>query len=199
MHEELPTVTSVEDVRVLAERAHAGQVDKIGVEYFAHVQAVAAGLAPFGDDLVMVGLLHDVIEDTDWTAERLLAAGVPGRVVSIVEAVTNQDGVAYEDKIRRITRDPLATLVKIADNAHNSRPDRAAQLPAAKRDRLAAKYRAARAELWPAARPSDIETIVRIVNPALLTELDEHVANTAAASPAAGGSAVSAVASPQGR
>ncbi len=173
MHEELPTVTSVDDVRALAELAHAGQVDKIGTAYFEHVQAVAAGLAPFGDDLVMAGLLHDVVEDTDWTAERLLAAGVPGRVVAIVEAVTNQDGVPYQDKIRRITRDPLATLVKIADNAHNSRPDRASRLPAAKRDRLAAKYRAARAELWPAARRSDIEAIVRIVNPALLTELGE--------------------------
>ncbi|WP_232792167.1 HD domain-containing protein [Actinacidiphila yeochonensis] len=183
MHDDLPTVTSVDDVRALAELAHAGQVDKIGTAYFTHVQAVADGLAPFGDDLVMAGLLHDVVEDTAWTAERLLAAGVPGRVVAIVEAVTNQDGVPYEDKIRRITRDPLATLVKIADNAHNSRPDRAAQLPAAKRDRLAAKYRAARAELWPAAHRSDIEAIVRIVNPALLTELGEHVAGAPATDP----------------
>ncbi|MFE1190131.1 HD domain-containing protein [[Kitasatospora] papulosa] len=183
MHEELPTGTTVDDVRALAERAHAGQVDKIGVVYFAHVQAVAAGLASFGDDLVMAGLLHDVIEDTDWTAERLLAAGVPGPVVAIVEMVTNQDGVPYEDKIRRITRDPLATLVKIADNAHNSRADRAAQLPAAQRDRLAAKYRAARSELWPAARRDDIEAIVRIVNPALLTELNDHVANTSTTMP----------------
>ncbi|MFK0142523.1 HD domain-containing protein [Streptomyces murinus] len=180
MHEELPTAISVDDVRALAELAHAGQVDKIGTAYFTHVQAVADGLAPFGDDLVMAGLLHDVVEDTDWTAERLLAARVPARVVAIVEAVTNQDGVPYEDKIRRITRDPLATLVKIADNAHNSRPDRAAQLPPAKRERLAAKYRAARAELWPAARRSDIAAIVRIVNPALLAELDEHVARTSA-------------------
>ncbi|WP_254403471.1 HD domain-containing protein [Streptomyces anulatus] len=183
MHDELPPLASVDDVRALAERAHAGQVDKIGVAHFAHVQAVAAGLAPFGDTLVMAGLLHDVVEDTDWTVERLLAAGVPGPVVTIVEAVTNQEGVRYEDKIRRITRDPLATLVKIADNAHNSRADRAAQLPAAKRDRLSAKYRAARAELWPSASRSDVEAIARIVNPALLTELDEHLADTSSTTP----------------
>ncbi|MEO3976721.1 HD domain-containing protein [Streptomyces sp. CAU 1734] len=174
MHEEALSVTSVGDVRLLAERAHAGQTDKIGVPYIAHVHAVAAGLAPFGDELVMAGLLHDVVEDTGWTAEHLLAAGVPGPVVAIVEVVTNEDGVPYEDKIRRIARDPHATLVKIADNAHNSRADRAARLPAAKRERLAAKYRAARGELWPAARREDIEAIVRIVNPALLTELDDH-------------------------
>ncbi|MFC9035188.1 HD domain-containing protein [Streptomyces arboris] len=181
MHDELPPLVSVDDVRALAEGAHAGQVDKIGVAYFAHVQAVAAGLAPFDDTLVMAGLLHDVVEDTDWTVERLLAAGVPSPVVTIVETVTNQEGVRYKDKIRRITRDPLATLVKIADNAHNSRADRAAQLPAAKRDRLAAKYRGARAELWPSASRGDVEAIVRIVNAALLTELDEHLADTSSA------------------
>jgi (p)ppGpp synthase/HD superfamily hydrolase len=93
--------------------------------------------------------------------------------VEIVQAVTNQAGMPYEEKIRRITADPQATLVKIADNAHNSHPDRAAQLPPDKRDRLAAKYRSARAALWPAANRRDIETIVRIVNPSLLVELDE--------------------------
>jgi (p)ppGpp synthase/HD superfamily hydrolase len=93
------------------------------------VRAVAAGLAPFGDELVMAGLLHDIIEDTDWTADRLLEEGIPPRVVSAVEAVTNQRGMPYEEKIRRIVRDSDATLVKIADNAHNSRPDRAAQTP----------------------------------------------------------------------
>ncbi|MCX4826598.1 HD domain-containing protein [Streptomyces sp. NBC_01142] len=173
---------SVSEVAVLAEGAHAGQVDKIGVPYIEHVRAVAAGLAPFGDELVMAGLLHDIVEDTDWTAEKLLGTGIPARVVEIVEAVTNQAGVAYEEKIRRITDDPSATLVKIADNAHNSHPDRAAQLPADKRERLAAKYRTARAALWPAASRSDIEAIVRIVNPALLAELDEHCPGTPAPS-----------------
>ncbi|MFF4161533.1 HD domain-containing protein [Streptomyces sp. NPDC001678] len=164
---------SVSEVAVLAGRAHAGQVDKVGVPYIEHVHAVAAGLAPFGDELVMAGLLHDILEDTDWTAEQLLETGVPARVVEIVQAVTNQAGMPYEEKVRRITADPQATLVKIADNAHNSHPDRAAQLPADKRERLATKYHAARAALWPAADRRDIETIVRIVNPALLVELEE--------------------------
>ncbi|MEW2576729.1 HD domain-containing protein [Streptomyces syringium] len=167
-------MTSVIEVDFLADRAHAGQVDKIGVPYIEHVRAVAAGLAPFGDELVMAGLLHDIIEDTDWTAGQLRAAGVPVRVVEIVEAVTNQPGTSYAGRIQRITGDAQATLVKIADNAHNSHPDRAARLSPDKRARLADKYRAARAVLWPFARRDDIEAIVRIVNPSLLTELDEH-------------------------
>ncbi|KQX27539.1 phosphohydrolase [Streptomyces sp. Root63] len=166
---------TVAEVDALASAAHAGQVDKIGVPYIKHVRAVAAGLAPFGDHLVMAGLLHDVIEDTDWTAERLREAGVPDHVVALVEAVTNERGVPYEEKVARITgRGRGAVRLKIADNAHNSHPDRAAQLPEEKRTRLAAKYRAARDILWPAADDRDIETIVRIVNPSLLDELRER-------------------------
>ncbi|MFG2211973.1 HD domain-containing protein [Streptomyces sp. NPDC048638] len=172
---------SVSEVAALAEAAHARQVDKIGVPYFEHVRAVAVGLESFGDELVMAGLLHDVVEDTDWTAEQLLAAGIPARVVEIVEAVTNQTGMSYEEKIRRITADPQATLVKISDNAHNSHPARAAQLPADKQERLAVKYRSARAALWPAASRADIEAIVKIVNPSLLGELEAHAGTSTAA------------------
>ncbi|MFI8766639.1 HD domain-containing protein [Streptomyces sp. R-07] len=159
------------EVDELADRAHAGQVDKIGVPYIAHVRAVAAGLEPIGPHLAMAGLLHDVIEDTEWTSERLRAAGIPSRVVALVEAVTNDPDTAYEEKLRRIARDPEAVLVKIADNAHNSRADRAAALPPEQRERLAAKYRAARDVLWPAADPERIATILRVVNPGLLHEL----------------------------
>jgi (p)ppGpp synthase/HD superfamily hydrolase len=137
---------------------------------------VAGGLVPFGERLVMAGLLHDVIEDTDWTAERLRDAGVPSDVVSVVEAVTNQPGVPYEEKIRRIAGDRDAVLVKISDNAHNSRPDRAARLPEEKRARLAAKYRAARDVLWAAVDDRDIAAVVTIVNPSLLEELRERSA-----------------------
>ncbi|MEU3607558.1 HD domain-containing protein [Streptomyces sp. NPDC035033] len=164
----MKTLAEVDD---LAERAHAGQVDKVGVPYVEHVRAVAAGLAPFGVELAMAGLLHDVVEDTSWTAGELRAAGIPERVVRLVEAVTHEPGVSYEEKIRRIVRDPDATLVKIADNAHNSRADRAAGLAPEQRERLAAKYRAARRELWAAADPAHVTAILRIVNPELLAEL----------------------------
>ncbi|CAM5264086.1 HD domain-containing protein [Streptomyces badius] len=166
---------NVAEVDALASAAHAGQVDKIGVPYIEHVRAVAAGLAPFGDHLVMAGLLHDVIEDTDWTADGLRNAGVPDHVVALVEAVTNERGVPYEEKVARITgRGRDAVLLKVADNAHNSRPDRAVKLLEEQRTRLAAKYRAARDILWPAVEDRDIETIVRIVNPSLLDELRER-------------------------
>jgi (p)ppGpp synthase/HD superfamily hydrolase len=171
-------VKTVEEVDALVGGAHAGQVDKIGVPYVEHVRAVAAGLAPFGPDLQIAGLLHDIIEDTDWTAAQLRSVGVSDHVVALVEAVTNQRGVPYEEKVVRITgAGREAVLLKIADNAHNSCPDRAAQLPDDKRVRLAAKYRTARDILWPAATVKDIKRIVTIVNPSLLVELQERQAS----------------------
>jgi (p)ppGpp synthase/HD superfamily hydrolase len=162
---------TVADVDALAERAHAGQLDKNGVAYIEHVRAVGRGLAPFGPYAQMAGLLHDVLEDTDWTPGRLRAAGVPAVVVDTVVAVTKVPGISYDEMIRAIAAKPRATLVKISDNAHNSLPDRALGLSAPDRERLAAKYRAARRVLWPAAPRLDVATIVGRVNPSLLVEL----------------------------
>jgi (p)ppGpp synthase/HD superfamily hydrolase len=162
---------TVTQVAQIARTAHLEQTDKIGVPYYHHVHAVAQGLAPFGPELEMAGYLHDIIEDTDWTSEQLWDMGVPERTLRAVEAVTNERGVSYKEKISKILMNPDAVLVKIADNAHNSRADRAAQLPREKRERLALKYSDARRTLWLAAYPADIATIVKIVNPDLLEEL----------------------------
>ncbi|WP_431677145.1 HD domain-containing protein [Kitasatospora sp. KL5] len=166
----MPELT-LADVDALAAEAHAGQVDKIGAPYVEHVRAVAAGLAPFGTGLQMAALLHDVLEDTPLTADDLLRAGVPFGVVATVRRVTRVSGVAYSAMLEQIATDHSATLVKIADNAHNSVAERAARLDEADRRRLADRYRAARRVLWPAAAPADVRTIVGIVNPALLDEL----------------------------
>lgn len=66
----------------IALRAYAGKTDKAGCEYIHHPLRV---MAKMKTDLEMsVALLHDVIEDSDITAEQLLAEGIP---VEVVEAV----------------------------------------------------------------------------------------------------------------
>lgn len=161
------------EVYRLAQQIHAGQKDKIGVAYIEHVHAVALGLEPFGLELQMAGLLHDSIEDGDgWTAEKLLEVGVQSRVVPIVEAVTNEPGLPYAEKISRITASREATLVKTADNAHNSREDRLARMDDEEaRSRRREKYRKARQKLWPAVEKDEVRKILEIVNPGLLGEL----------------------------
>jgi (p)ppGpp synthase/HD superfamily hydrolase len=159
-------------VDAIAAEAHAGQVDKIGVPYIEHPRAVAAGLAPFGVGMQMAGLLHDVLEDTEVTPRQLLDWGVPLAMVDTVQRVSNQHGEDYERKLTKIAMHYGPCLVKLADNAHNSHPDRTAQLTGDKRARLAAKYAGARAILWPAVPREDVAAILRIVNPSLLGELE---------------------------
>jgi (p)ppGpp synthase/HD superfamily hydrolase len=162
----------VEQVAMLAIGAHGGQVDRIGVPYREHLRSVAEGLEPFGPMVVMAGWLHDILEDTAWTAEGLREAGVSARVVEVVGLVSRLEGQSYEDMITRIVRDPVATLVKIADNAHNSRPERAARITdESERHRLEERYRSARRILWPATTSDNVITIVSRVNPALLAEV----------------------------
>lgn len=158
----------IEEVRKLATTLHDGQTDKIGEPYINHVLAVAHGLAPFGTELEMAGLLHDVIEDTDMTADGLRELGVPDQVVSVVEAVTRTAGEPYKTKILTISRNPWACLVKIADNAHNTRADRSSKLSHRQRSRMGNRYAKAREVLWAQARPEDVRTIVSRVNPDLL-------------------------------
>jgi (p)ppGpp synthase/HD superfamily hydrolase len=153
----------------LAITAHAGQVDKNGMPYREHLRAVADGLEPFGPRLQMAGWLHDVLEDTAMTSAGLLDAGVPAEVVAIVERLTRDPAQEYLEMIRQVAQDESATLVKIADNAHNSRPDRQAALG---EPRLERRYRQARAILWPATTAANVEAILTRVNPALLPELE---------------------------
>ena len=167
----MPDLTLADVDRIAAE-AHAGQLDKIGVPYIEHPRVVAAGLAPFGVGIQMAGLLHDVVEDTGITFHDLANRGVPWTVVDIVQRVTKRPGVAYREMVETIAGDYAACLVKISDSAHNSHPDRTAQLPPDKRERLAAKYAQARSILWPAVPREDVATILRIVNPSLLGELE---------------------------
>ncbi len=114
----------------LASRAHAGQLDKLGVDYMEHVRAVADGLIDFDLDVQIAGMLHDVVEDTKATPDDLRVAGVSERSLAAIELVSLnlRPDLSYAAAIVHITSSRDATLVKISDNAHNSRPDRVAAL-----------------------------------------------------------------------
>lgn len=142
----------LDEASALAARAHAGQIDKAGRPYVEHVFAVRDLLAPHGPDAQIAGVLHDVIEDTGWTADDLRAAGVPEPVVTAVEAVSRRPGETYAEMVRRAAAHPLGRIVKLADNRHNSDETRLALLPGDQAERLRTKYREAR-EVLEAAAP----------------------------------------------
>lgn len=79
----------VAEAERIAREAHAGQVDKIGVDYIEHPRRVAARFdADTQSDEVATALLHDVIEDTSITADDLQKAGIPAHVIDAVLLLT---------------------------------------------------------------------------------------------------------------
>lgn len=137
----------------IACQAHAGQSDKQGEPYIFHVMRVA--LACEGEAR-MVALLHDVLEDTAWTLEGLFLAGLPDAVVDAVDSLTRRKayGETYAAYIERLSHNPLAVRVKLADLADHLRPERIGSLPPEQAVSLFRRYHMAWRDLTnPAVKP----------------------------------------------
>jgi (p)ppGpp synthase/HD superfamily hydrolase len=108
----------------IAAKAHAGRRDRSGILELAHSIAVASALGDEAtEDELAAAVLHDVIEDTPWTAEDLLAAGVPPVVVDAVvhlSRIERPEKETYREFIDRTARAEgdagrIARRVKLAD------------------------------------------------------------------------------------
>lgn len=150
-------IDTLEAADRLAEERHKGQVDKAGGPYVEHPRAVARITAAWGGSLEqqLAALLHDIVEDTDCTLEDLRRLGVPEPVLVLVDALSRRPGESLEDYLGRVVRVPGAVLVKRADLAHNSDPDRLARLAPKERARLERKYARVRQILDEAAERPD--------------------------------------------
>ena len=102
----------------LALKAHEGQVDKSGMPYAGHIMRVMAAGRTMDEKIV--GVLHDVVEDTEWTFEALLDEGFPVHIVDALRCVTKlSDTEPYDEFIERVMTNPLAAAVKINDLTDN--------------------------------------------------------------------------------
>ena len=102
----------------LAMQAHAGQVDKAGMPYIGHVMRVMQAGKTIDEKIV--GVLHDIVEDTTWTFDALLAEGFPVHIIDALRCVTKlSDDEPYEAFINRVKTNPLAVAVKINDLTDN--------------------------------------------------------------------------------
>jgi (p)ppGpp synthase/HD superfamily hydrolase len=132
----------------IALRAHEAQVDKVGQPYFLHLVRVMLRVEA-GPGRV-VALLHDLIEDTDWTVEDLLREGFDAEIVAAVESLTRREDETYEQFTDRVMLNPLAVTVKIADLQDNmNRLEALAQIEPEKAESLGARYRQAYEKLIP--------------------------------------------------
>lgn len=108
-----------------SQEKHKGQIRKFtDLPYFTHPKGVARILEQLtGDeDLVIVGLLHDVVEDTDATLGEIKELFGP-KIATLVEELTSDKpkdmdkGLYLAGKMIKMTPDALT--VKLADRLHN--------------------------------------------------------------------------------
>jgi hypothetical protein len=106
----------------IAVAAHAAQLNKAGQPYVLHPLRVMLSLNT--EEERIVGVLHDVVEDTATTMEDLRQAGFSIRVLTALALVTHQKGVPYAEYIARCADNPIAKAVKLADLRDNAGLDR---------------------------------------------------------------------------
>jgi len=107
----------LEKAIAIAVEAHRGQKDRYNSPYILHPLRVMARLDTATEKIV--GILHDVVEDTDWTFDQLNREGFPANVLSALDCVTNKEGEDYEAFVKRSAHDPVARRVKLADLEDN--------------------------------------------------------------------------------
>ena len=138
-----------EDISILerayerAVKQHSSQRRKSGEPYIIHPLAVAQILADLGMGplVVAAGLLHDTVEDTDYTLDECRAE-FGDTVTGLVDGVTKLSKMEYGDSaqaetIRKMvvamSRDVRVLVVKLADRVHNARTWRYVKTPSAQK------------------------------------------------------------------
>ena len=106
----------------IAVDAHRGQIDKAGKIYILHPMRVM--LRGQNDAEQIVGILHDVIEDTPITIDMLQGEGFSEDILAALVCITKKKGEEYGDFINRVLTNPLATQVKLYDIEDNLNRDR---------------------------------------------------------------------------
>lgn len=108
---------TLERAIAIAAAAHAGQIDKAGQPYILHPLRVMLRVTT--PEERMAAVLHDVVEDTAVTLEQLEAEGFAPEVVAAVDALTKRPGETRLEAAGRAKSNPIALVVKLADNTEN--------------------------------------------------------------------------------
>ena len=130
-HHPKADVGLIERAYSAAERAHDGQLRRSGEPYITHPVAVAQILADLGIGPVTIAaaLLHDTVEDTEYTLE-LLRKDFGDEIAMLVDGVTKLDKLKYGDSAQAETvrkmvvamsKDIRVLVIKLADRLHNAR------------------------------------------------------------------------------
>ncbi len=98
--------------------AHKNQLDKSGIPYVFHPFHLAEQMET--EETVIVALLHDVVEDTDYTIDDLKNMGFDKTVTDAIALLTHKESDEYMDYVAKVKENEIAKSVKLADLKHNS-------------------------------------------------------------------------------
>ncbi len=110
-------MATIERAILIAAQAHSGQRDKAGAPYILHPLRLMMRME--SEDAMIAAVLHDVVEDSDWTLERLREEGFSEEILQAVDCLTRRDDESYDEFIARARANPIARRVKIADLEDN--------------------------------------------------------------------------------
>lgn len=103
---------------IICYNAHLKQVDKAGLPYVFHPFHLAEQMNT--EEETCVALLHDVVEDTNYSLDDLAKEGFNQYIIDALKLLTHNDDVPYMEYIHKIKNNPVARKVKLADLYHNS-------------------------------------------------------------------------------
>ncbi len=101
---------------IIALKAHKGQVDKAGKRYIFHPLNVMFYVKGYKEKVV--ALLHDTVEDSEYTLYDLRKY-FSEDVVQAVDLLTKKNGLDYKEYLRLIKENEIARKVKLSDLRHN--------------------------------------------------------------------------------
>ena len=138
-------MSTLERAIEIAREAHAGQYDKAGADYIGHpLRVMEKGKT---EEEKIVGVLHDVVEDSDWTFSMLISEGFSLRIISALRCLTKRsEDEDYDEFISRVLKDELAARVKLYDLEDNLDLSRLETISSADIKRCE-KYRRARSRI----------------------------------------------------
>lgn len=110
-------MSSLEKAVEIAIQAHKGQFDKSGEPYILHPMRLASKFE--NTDLKIVALLHDVVEDSNFSLDDLVGFGFSENIVDAIDCLTKRVNEDYERFIVRASRNKYAIKVKIEDLKDN--------------------------------------------------------------------------------
>lgn len=96
---------------------HANQRDKAGESYILHPLRLMQRLKD--KNTMIVAVLHDVIEDSQYDLEFLRAQGFDESILEAVDAISKRKNESYKDFVERLSFNDMAVKVKIEDLKDN--------------------------------------------------------------------------------